>query len=222
MGMPAKILVIEHRRTDTPVFAHGLEKQGFDVVSLRTGSAALARLLEIAPDLVVVNAASMRTSGRRICQLLRQADHDLPILLVVTAQVSIHKDHDASLVLTLPFTIRKLANRVRRLLPNEGSRVLHAGPIRLDLDARRVRCLGRESRLTPRLNRLLQVFMQHPGEVLQRDWLFSQVWETDYTGDTRTLDVHISWLRKAIEPNPRQPRFVKTIRGVGYRLEVGE
>lgn len=220
--MPAKILVIEYRRKHAPAFAQGLEKQGFDVVSLRTGSAALARLLEIAPDLVVVNAASMRTSGRRICQLLRQADQELPILLIVTPEVNLPNDHAATLVLTLPFTIRKLANRVRRLLPNEGSRVLHAGPIRLDLDARLVRCLGKESRLTPRLNRLLQVLMQHPGEVVRRDWLFKQVWETSYTGDTRTLDVHISWLRKAIEPNPSQPRFLKTVRGVGYQLDVGE
>ncbi len=218
--MSAKILVIERRRKEIPTFARGLEKQGFDVVLVGTGSAALARLMEIAPDLVVVNAASLRTSGRRICHLLREADNDLPILLVVTSDVVVNKDPAASLVLTLPFTLRKLSNRVRRLLPGEGDRVLHAGPIRLDLDTRRVRCLSKEARLTPRLSRLLQVMMRRPGEVLERDWLFSQVWETDYTGDTRTLDVHISWLRKAIEPNPRQPRFIKTLRGVGYRLDV--
>lgn len=218
--MAAKILVIERRRTDLPTFAGGLEKQGFDVVTVSTGSAALARLMEIAPDLVVVNAASLRTSGRRICQRLREADAHLPVLLVVTADIHVNPNHAASQVLTLPFTLRKLSNRVRRLLPGKGERVLHAGPIRLDLDTRRVRCLGKESRLTPRLSRLLQVMMRRPGEVLERDWLFSQVWETDYTGDTRTLDVHISWLRKAIEPDPRHPRFIKTLRGVGYRLEV--
>lgn len=220
--MSAKILVIERRAKGVPVFAAGLEKHGFDVVAVETGSAALARLLELAPDLVVVHAASMRTSGKRICQLLRRADNDLPILLITAPDAVVSKDHAASMALALPFTIRKLTNRIHRLLPGAGDRLLHAGPIRLDMDTRRVQCLGRETRLTPRLSRLLQVFMRHPNEVLERDWLFSQVWETDYTGDTRTLDVHISWLRRAIEPDPRRPRFIKTLRGVGYRLDVGE
>jgi len=98
--------------------------------------------------------------------------------------------------------------------------MLHIGPIRLDTGLNWVRCQGREARLTPRQTQLLKVLMQHPGEVLERERLFSQVWETGYTGDTRTLDVHISWLRQAIEENPRQPVFLKTIRGVGYRMDI--
>jgi DNA-binding response OmpR family regulator len=83
-----------------------------------------------------------------------------------------------------------------------------------------VRCQGREARLTPRQAQLLQILMQHPGEVVGRDQLFKDVWNTGYTGDTRTLDVHISWLREAIEEDPRNPKFIKTIRGVGYRLDI--
>jgi DNA-binding response OmpR family regulator len=83
-----------------------------------------------------------------------------------------------------------------------------------------VRCQGRETHLTPRLVELLQILMQHPGEVIERDGLFRQVWKTEYTRDTRTLDVHISWLRRVLEADPRRPRFLKTIRGVGYRLDV--
>ena len=98
--------------------------------------------------------------------------------------------------------------------------MLHTGPIRLDMGQRRVRCLGKQARLTPRLAAIFKTLMEHHGEVVERANLFSQVWETKYTEDTRTLDVHISWLRQALEVDPRHPRFLKTIRGVGYRLDV--
>jgi DNA-binding response OmpR family regulator len=97
---------------------------------------------------------------------------------------------------------------------------LHIGSIRLDLERKRVRCQGREAFLTPRLVHLLHTLMQHPGEVIDRKQLFREVWNTEYTGDTRPLDVHISWLRQAIEEDPRKPHILKTIRGVGYRLDV--
>ena len=126
----------------------------------------------------------------------------------------------ANVVLTLPFTFRKLINRIVPLLPGNGEHMLHVGPVRLDLERKRVRCLGREARLTPRLANLLQVLMTHPGEVMQREELFKQVWETKYTGDTRTLDVHISWLRHAIEEDARHPQLLMTVRGVGYRLDI--
>ncbi|MCZ7552982.1 MAG: helix-turn-helix domain-containing protein [Anaerolineales bacterium] len=83
-----------------------------------------------------------------------------------------------------------------------------------------MRCQGREATLTPRLAQLLKMLLEHSGEVIERDELFRQIWHTEYTLDTRTLDVHISWLRQAIEEEPRKPRFLKTIRGVGYRLDA--
>jgi DNA-binding response OmpR family regulator len=109
---------------------------------------------------------------------------------------------------------------MNRLLPGEGQRLLQAGPISLDLERKQVRCQGREARLTPRLARILEVLMRSPGIVLERERLFMDVWNTEYTGDTRTLDVHVSWLRHALEEDPRRPQFLKTIRGVGYRLDV--
>ncbi len=98
--------------------------------------------------------------------------------------------------------------------------MLHVGPIRLDLENKQLRCQGRETKLTPRLVLLLKILMKHPGEVLEREHLFKEVWSTDYTEDTRTLDVHISWLRRALEDDPRNPKFLKTVRSVGYRLDV--
>jgi DNA-binding response OmpR family regulator len=111
-------------------------------------------------------------------------------------------------------------NRITPLLPAVGGKLLHVGPLRLNMELKRVQCLGHEARLTPRLVHILQLLMQQPGTVVERENLFREVWKTDYTGDTRTLDVHISWLRKAIEEDPRKPQFLKTIRGVGYRLDV--
>jgi DNA-binding response OmpR family regulator len=84
---------------------------------------------------------------------------------------------------------------------------------------RRVSCNGREERITPRLVKLLKMLIEHRGDVVQRETLFKSVWDTAYTGDTRTLDVHISWLRQAIEEDPRHPQMLKTVRGLGYRLD---
>jgi DNA-binding response OmpR family regulator len=116
--------------------------------------------------------------------------------------------------------VQKLANRIKPLLPSDGKNVVHVGPIRLDLEHRRVKCLNKNTKLTPRLIRLLRILLDNHGEVVERESLFKRVWETNYTGDTRTLDVHISWLRGALEIDPNNPRFLKTIRGVGYRLDV--
>jgi len=168
---------------------------------------------------VVVNAASLRSSGVRICQSLREKDSKLPIILILETGKSVAKD-SADVVLYLPFTAQKLVNRIKPLLPGDGNNVLHAGPVRLDIERRRVRCLGKNTKLTPRLVTLLQILIEHHGEVVEREALFKRGWETNYTGDTRTLDVHISWLRRAIEPNPLQPKFLRTIRGVGYRLDA--
>jgi DNA-binding response OmpR family regulator len=109
---------------------------------------------------------------------------------------------------------------VKALLPGDGNNVVSTGPIRLDIENRRVKSLGKSTKLTPRLITLLQILMDKHGEVVEREALFKKVWETNYTGDTRTLDVHISWLRQAIELDPDNPKFLKTIRGVGYRLDV--
>jgi DNA-binding response OmpR family regulator len=216
----ACILWIEGRRAESPSFIPSVRKKGYYVDVVPTGTAALERLSGISPDLVVINAASMRTSGKRICRSLRTSIKNLPIILITSADQSAVEDTNATVVLHLPFTSRKLLNRIVRLLPGDGNKTLDAGPIHLDLELRRVKCKGREARLTPRLTQILEMLMRRHGEVEQREELFRKVWNTEYTGDTRTLDVHISWLRQAIEQDPRNPEYLKTIRGVGYRLDV--
>jgi DNA-binding response OmpR family regulator len=218
--MKARILWIEGKRAEGPSFIPNLRKKGFFVETVPTGKAALARLGESTTDLVVVDAPSLRTSGKRICQDIRAKKNGLPILLIANPNLPDTNGDCANIILKQPFTIRKLINRIMPLLPASGGNSLQAGSIELDLTRKLVRCDDREAHLTPRLAHLLKILMQHPGEVLERERLFREVWNTEYTGDTRTLDVHISWLRQAIEVSPRQPRFLKTIRGVGYRLDV--
>jgi DNA-binding response OmpR family regulator len=215
----AKILVIEGRHTEIPSFATDLQKKGFEVVLAQSGGEATKRLEKTAPHLAVINAASLRSSGVRICQSLREKDSKLPLILIVSEDVEVDKSV-ADAILSLPFTVQKLANRIKPLLPSDGKNVVHVGPIRLDLEHRRVKCLNKNTKLTPRLIRLLRILLDNHGEVVERESLFKRVWETNYTGDTRTLDVHISWLRGALEIDPNNPRFLKTIRGVGYRLDV--
>lgn len=213
------LLVIEGRHAEIPSFASDLQKKGFDVVTVQNGSQAISKLKQTEASLVVVNAPSLRSTGIRICLSVRKKDPRIPIILIVEREVSADPEL-ADAVLALPFTAQKLVNRIKALMPGDGNNIINVGPIRLDLEHRRVRSLGKNSRLTPRLITLLQMLMDKHGEVVERESLFKKVWETNYTGDTRTLDVHISWLRRAIELDPNNPKFLKTIRGVGYRLDV--
>jgi DNA-binding response OmpR family regulator len=218
--MKANILWIEGKRADGPSFLPALRKKGYQVEIVPTGKAALSSLNEVDPDVVVVNAASLRTNGVRICQAIVNEREDLPVLLIANPDSPEPKGTCAHVVLNLPFTIRKLVNRLKPYIPTTRNNLLHAGPIELDMEHKWVRCGDKEARLTPRIASLLKILMRHPGVVIERERLFREAWNTEYTGDTRTLDVHISWLRRAIEDDPRHPRYLKTIRGVGYRLDV--
>ncbi|MEK6256379.1 MAG: response regulator transcription factor [Chloroflexota bacterium] len=215
------ILWVEGRWVSNASFIPTLMKKGYNVETVSTGKAALARVAKVDHDLVVVDAASMRTSGKRICSLLRERVNGIPIMLISDPKKTLSKaDQVANVALTLPFTSRKLINRITPLLPGKVGRSIKAGGIQLDLDNKYVRCLGKKTKLTPRLARLLKMLMDRKGEVVEREELFKKVWRTEYTGDTRTLDVHISWLRQIIEKDPRNPKVLKTMRGVGYLLDI--
>jgi DNA-binding response OmpR family regulator len=218
--MKVRILWVEGKRAESPPFVPSLRKKGYLIEIVSTGNEALTRLLDFDPDLVVVNAASMRTTGKRICRSLRDKSNGVPVVIISDPERPAAADICANVILPLPFTTRKLLNRISPLLPGDDEPILHVGPIRLFPDRKLVRCQGREATLTPRLAHLLRLFMEHPGEALEREQLFREVWNTEYTVDTRTLDVHISWLRHAIEEDPRKPRFLKTMRGLGYRLDI--
>lgn len=215
-----RILLIEGKRTDHPSFAAGLTKKGYLVESVPNGAAALTHLETSNPALVVIDASSMRTNGKRICQSLHQQKNGLPVILVLDKDSDRNDNYDANALLFLPFTMQKLVNRVKHLLPIQDTGGLRIGPLMLDVEQHRAILKDKQIQLTPRLVVLLKILMEHPGEVINREDMFRKAWETDYTGDTRSLDVHMSWLRQALEENPRHPEYIKTIRGVGYRLDI--
>lgn len=214
------VLIIEGRRGDHSSFGEELEERNYQVTRAPSGSTGLDCLDEVNPDVVVVDAASLRTSGIRICQSFRKAVGELPIILIVNDSVSLPEVVDANLVLRLPFTIQKLVNRLQAYHETDEKYILHAGPIELNTKTQLVTCDNRQTKLTPRLVAILQILMKNNGQVVKRDPLFTKVWDTEYTGDTRTLDVHISWLRQAIEEDPHDPQFIHTKRGVGYILKT--
>ncbi|MCX8063261.1 MAG: response regulator transcription factor, partial [Anaerolineales bacterium] len=217
--LQGKILWIEGKRATRQGFVGQLESRGYEVHLVDSGKAAIQTLDTLDPDLVIVDAVSLRSSGKRICRSLREKSNGLPIIVITDGRIQT-EESCVTVVLTLPFTIRKLINRIKPLLSSEVNKVIYRGPIRLDLEHRRVRCHGRETRLTPRLTQILKILLLNAGEVVERAVLFRAVWDTEYIEDTRTLDVHINWLRKAIEVDPKHPQHLKTLRGVGYRLDV--
>lgn len=214
------VLVIEGRRGNHDSFADGLNDRKYEVACVHSGKAGLSMMESLSPHVVVVDAASLRTSGTRICQSFRKMDDEIPIILIVEQKTKLPEIVDANLILRLPFTVQKLINRLSAYQPTADKYVIKAGPIELNTETQLVTCQDRQKKLTPRLVEILKILMENKGEVVKRVPLFQEVWKTDYTGDTRTLDVHISWLRKAIEEDSSNPQFIQTVRGVGYILDV--
>ncbi|MBN1887915.1 MAG: response regulator transcription factor [Thermoflexales bacterium] len=200
-----------------------LSKKGYTVVRVATPRQAIDYVKQGQPTMAVLDCTNTKTACQALCHSLHIENSILPILLIQAPDAEASLDLPATVtVLVQPFTARKLFNRIKALLPQAGGDVLYAGPLTLYLQRK---CLKRgavEYRLTPMKMRLIEVFMRHPDKVLSRRFLIKEVWDTDYVGDTRTLDVHIRWLRQIIEDDPSQPVCLKTVRGVGYRFNPTE
>ncbi|WP_420642891.1 response regulator transcription factor [Candidatus Leptofilum sp.] len=218
----AVILLVEGKRAGQNTAVPALEKAGHTIKLCHTGSAAINTLKTFSPHLVIFNAASMRTNGVRTCRRLKKNHHELPIIHVRAAGEPQYSEAEADVYLEQPFTPRKLLNRVKDLLPIDHAieEIVRYGHISLYLSKKSVDAGKGETRLTPKLVLLLEQFMRHPHRLLTRRALMQHVWNTDYIGDTRTLDVHIRWVREQIEQDPAKPQYLKTIRGKGYILTI--
>ena len=220
MGRSHRILLIDRAGTSRPSFTNPLEDKGYTVDRFTSVGEALASGDLPKAEVAVLDAASMKTSGVRMAGQLKTQLNLTPLILVAPNGAGVSPNGTIEAVLVQPFTPRKLLNRVARLLPAEACDEVCLGPIRLDRLRRVVRCGGKRTRLTPKLTHLLLLFIDKEGRLIRREELMRQVWHTDYTGDMRTVDVHVSWLRRAIEPDPAAPRYLKTVRGMGYRLDL--
>lgn len=220
---PAQILWVGKNRRGTPSFTLQLASQGFKLKILGSGAAAQTALSKRKkPDVLVVDAASLRTSGTSICRSLKSSFPNIPVILINSTDFLPASEVCADIQLVLPFTTRKLANRIKRFVSVAGEDLIKAGPIRLDTGRLVLHCDGREEQISPRMAALLQLLLEKKGEVLKREFLFRKAWKTDYVEDTRSLDVHISWLRKILEKDPSNPELLLTKRGVGYLLDLPE
>ncbi|MCK4800912.1 MAG: response regulator transcription factor [Anaerolineales bacterium] len=215
-----RILWAGKRRADIPSFVPDLENRGYKVTFVSTGKDALLKLNKRKPDVMIIDAASMRTTGSRICKSIQVKYPSIPIILINSPENLPTNEIVAEIQLVHPFTIRKLENRIIPFSPGDGDEIIKAGPIHLDMDRQVIRCNRKEEHITPRMAELLKMLIKQKGEVLDRRKMFSRIWKTDYTEDTRSLDVHINWLRKIVEKDPDHPILILTIRGKGYKLDL--
>jgi DNA-binding response OmpR family regulator len=217
--MSLRVLLVEKDVTTADLLVPSLERKGYQVSVSRTQRQALGRVRAAPPDMLVVDVASFGNTGYGICSAIRDQLPGAPtVILVDKAHTGIGALAEA--YMTPPFTSRKLLYRLKILAETLTRRELTAGSLSLDPDTR-VLTRGQDViQLRPKEAALLALFMQNQGKVLNRPEIIRRVWETDYVGDTRTLSVHIRWLRLKIEDDPNHPRLLRTVRGIGYRFEV--
>jgi len=185
----------------------------------RSGKQCIDAVSEQSVDVIVLDAISLKTSGERICKKLRKIFPDHAIIHLHPSRRSI-EEQPADSVLCKPVSARALLSAVELLTSSKQPHVLQCGNFTLDLERRVLMAQGNEIVLTPKQSALIEAFLRHPNETLDRKWLMRHIWNTEYTGDTGTLNVHIRFVREAMEKDASKPQFVKTIRGVGYRFEI--
>ncbi|NWF67845.1 MAG: response regulator transcription factor [Chloroflexi bacterium] len=220
MDDEAHILIIGSLRLKNGELVNALRKR-YDVCFVASGKEALAYSAQRLPQALVLDAVSLRTPGIRICQTLRAQLGAVPILHLHPGPKD-DAQSCADALLFAPITARRLLYSLNRLLNTHKEETLTCGPFQMNVTRRMLYARGQETQLTPKQTLLLEIFLRHPSQTHSRKTLMEKVWQTDYLGDTRTLDVHIRWLRQVLEHDSTNPQFLKTVRGVGYKLEIGD
>ncbi len=222
------ILVVDDEPTLVATLKYNLERESFRVLEAADGEAALEAARAGRPDLVVLDLMLPGLSGLEVCRILRKETR-VPIIMLTAKDDEVDKvvglETGADDYVTKPFGMPELMARVRALLrraepgADETSDVVESGDLRVDLARREVQRGGLPLHLKPRELDLLVFFMRRRGRAFSREELLNQVWGYEFAHDTRTVDVHVRWLRQKIEPDAAQPSRLITMRGVGYRFE---
>jgi len=237
--MPEKILVVDDEISLQETVAYNLKKQGYDVQTTGDGTEALEMAREMQPDLIILDVMLPGLDGFEICRILRR-EMTTPVLMLTARDDEIDRvvglEVGADDYMAKPFSMRELIARVKamlrrvRLIREEVSEaenadgrpkqeVLEFGNLRIDITRREITVNDEVVAFKPKEYELLTFLAQHQGQVLSREFILERVWGWDFIGDSRTVDVHVRWLREKIEHDPANPRRIITVRGAGYRFE---
>ena len=225
-----RVLLVEDEESFADALSFQLQREGFEVEVANTGPDGLAAFARSGADVVLLDLMLPGLSGTEVCRALR-AKSSVPIIMVTARDAEIDKivglELGADDYVTKPYSSRELIARIRAVLRRGGdlpdeliSAVVEAGPVRMDVERHVVTVDGRPVALPLKEFDLLELLLRNAGRVLTRGQLIDRVWGADYVGDTKTLDVHVKRLRAKIEPDPSDPKYLVTVRGLGYKLEA--
>ncbi len=235
-SMAHTILLVEDDTTLAEALRYNFEREGYNVLMASDGIQGLELARRQNPDLLILDVMLPHLDGFSVCRILRQ-ESEVPIIMLTARQDEVDRiaglELGADDYVSKPFSLGELLARLRAILRRTERRtvpehtvnnreILDAGNLRLDVRSRRAWRDNQEMPLPQKEFDLLTYLMRNHGIALSRDLLLERVWGFDFLGDSRTVDVHIRWLREKIEPDPGQPRYIQTVRGVGYRFEVPE
>jgi DNA-binding response OmpR family regulator len=227
--MDTRVLVVEDERSIAAFVQTALEREGFAVQVASTGQAALAQIRARPPDLILLDLMLPGMDGLEVCRQVRGREPYIPVVMLTARSEDVDKvvglELGADDYITKPFNIRELIARVRAVLrlahhadagPDRDR--LQVGQVIIDRASRTVAVAGRQVTLTPKEFDLLATLAWDRGRVYGREMLLERVWGYDYLGESRTVDVHVQRLRHKVEPDPAHPRYLLTVRGVGYKF----
>ena len=224
-----RVLVVEDEESFSDALSYMLRKEGFEVAVATTGPDGLDEFERNGADLVLLDLMLPGLPGTEVCRQLRGRSN-VPVIMVTAKDSEIDKvvglEIGADDYVTKPFSSRELVARIRAVLRRHGEEddlvpgVLEAGPVRLDVDRHVVTVNGAAVAFPLKEFELLEVLLRNSGRVVTRGQLIDRVWGHEYVGDTKTLDVHVKRIRAKIEPDPAHPRYLTTVRGLGYKFDA--
>jgi DNA-binding response OmpR family regulator len=235
--MAEKILIVDDELSLQETLAYNLKKQGYEVEIASEGSDALEIARHTHPDLILLDIMLPGIDGFEVCRILRR-EMNTPVLMLTARDDEIDRvvglEVGADDYLVKPFSMRELLARIKAMLrrvrlirdeytvipqSEKSAEIIEVDTITIDLGRKEIRLRNVPVSLKPKEYDLLVFLAQHPNRALSREYILQQVWGWNYYGDSRTVDVHIRWLREKIESNPTKPRHIVTIRGTGYRFD---